>query len=157
MVRYVKCPRCELNYIDEDKQEYCDVCLAEIHGDRLQFADIDDEEMDEIDAELETADICPICGINPLRFGEKVCENCKQETSEYDSEEEIDIENDDEWQNYLDEPDGDLTLDEETLDEELDAEFDEDEEESFDDDDYFDDDLDSLDDLDDEDDDDDDF
>ena len=151
MVRYVKCPRCELNYIDEETQEYCDVCLAELHGDRLQFADFDDEEMDEIDAELESADICPVCGINPLRFGEKMCESCKQETSEYDSEEEIDIENDNEWQNYLDEPDGDLTLDEETLDEELDAEYEDDEEESFDDDDFFDDDdLDSLGDLDDD-------
>lgn len=156
MVRYVKCPRCELNYIDEDAQEYCDVCLAEMHGDRLQFADLDDEEMDEIDAGLESADLCPICGINPLRFGEKMCDSCKQETSEYDSEEEIDIENDSEWQNYLDEPDGDLTLDEETLDEELEAEFEDDEEESFDDDDFFDDDLDSLDDIDDDEDDEDD-
>ena len=43
MVRYVKCPRCELNYIDEEKQEYCDVCLAELHGDKLQFADLDEE------------------------------------------------------------------------------------------------------------------
>ena len=152
MVKYVKCPRCELNYIDEEKQEYCDVCLADMHGDRLQFADLDEEEMDEIDAELETAELCPVCGINPLHFGEKVCENCRKETSEYDSEEEIDIENDNEWQNYLDEPDSDLTVDDETLEEELEAEFEEENEETYDEDDFFEDDLDSLADLDDEDD-----
>lgn len=155
MVKYVKCPRCDLNYIDEEKQEYCEVCLAEMHGDRLQFADLDDEEMDAIDAELETAELCPVCGINPLRFGEKICESCKQETSEYDSEEEIDIENDNEWQNYLDEDDSDLAVDE-TLEEELEAEFKQDEEEeSFEEDDFFEDDI-GLSDLDDEDEDDDD-
>ena len=156
MVRYVKCPRCELNYIDEEKQEYCDVCLAEMHGDRLQFADFDDEDLDEIDAELETAELCPVCGINPLHFGEKMCESCRQETSEYDNEEEIDIENDDEWQNYLDEDDGDLTVDDETLEEELEAELESEEEERFDDDDFFEEDLEPLSDLDDEDDDEDD-
>ena len=152
MVKYVKCPRCELNYIDEEKQEFCEVCLAEMHGDRLQFADLDDEEMDELDAELETAELCPVCGVNPLRFGEKICENCKQETSEYDSEEEIDIENDNEWQNYLDEDDSDLAVDE-TLEEELEAEFEQDEEESFEEDDFFEDDI-GLSELDDDDDDD---
>ena len=32
MVRYIKCPRCELNYIDGEKQDYCDVCLKELKG-----------------------------------------------------------------------------------------------------------------------------
>ena len=155
MVRYVKCPRCELNYIDEEKQEYCDVCLAEIHGDRLQFADFDDEEMEEIDAELEQSELCPVCGVNPVRYGEKMCDSCKQEASEYDSEEEIDIDQDEEWKNYLDEDDGDLTVDDETLEEELEAELAEEAEETFDDD-FFEEDLEPLADLDDEDDEDDD-
>ena len=38
MAKYKKCPRCELNYIEEDK-DYCDVCLAEMQGGRLRFAD----------------------------------------------------------------------------------------------------------------------
>ena len=150
MAKYIKCPRCELNYVDEEKQEYCDVCLADMHGDRLQFAELDDEELEELDAELETADVCPVCGVCPLKFGEKICENCKQETSEYDSEEEIDIENDNEWQNYLDEDEGDLTVDGETLEEELEAELEAEEEERFDDD-FFEEDL-GLSDLDDDDD-----
>ena len=143
MVRYVKCPRCELNYIDEEKQEYCDVCLAELHGDKLQFADLDEEELEELDGELEQEELCPVCGVNTLRYGEKLCESCKQKASEYETEEDIDIEKDEEWKNYLDEDD--------TLQEELDAELDgeEEEEESFDDD-FFDEDLESLTDLEDE-------
>ena len=46
MVKYKKCPRCELNYIEEDK-DYCDVCLAEMQGSRLKFADLDEDEEDE--------------------------------------------------------------------------------------------------------------
>ena len=152
MVKYVKCPRCELNYIDEEKQEYCDVCLAEIKGDRLQFADFDDEELDEIDAELDQGELCPVCGVNSIRFGEKMCESCRQNSSEYDSEDEIDIDQDEEWKNYLDEDDGDLTVDDETLEEELEAELESEEEERFDDEDFFEDDLEPLSDLDDEDD-----
>ncbi len=151
MVRYVKCPRCELNYIDEEKQEYCDVCLAELHGNKLQFADLDEEELEELDGELEQEELCPVCGVNTLRYGEKLCESCKQKASEYETDEDIDIEKDEEWKNYLDEDDGDLTVDDDTLQEELDAELDgeEEEEESFDDD-FFDEDLESLTDLEDE-------
>ena len=151
MVRYVKCPRCELNYIDEEKQEYCDVCLAELHGNKLQFADLDEEELEELDGELEQEELCPVCGVNTLRYGEKLCESCKQKASEYETEEDIDIEKDEEWKNYLDEDDGDLTVDDDSLQEELDAELDgeEEEEESFDDD-FFDEDLESLTDLEDE-------
>ena len=139
MVRYVKCPRCELNYIDEEKQEYCDVCIAELKGNRLQFADLDDEVFEELEAEGEQGELCAVCGVNRVRYGEKVCDACKKE-SEYEDEEEVDIEKDEEWKNYLDdEEDGDLTIDDETLQEELEAEMEEEEEENSDDD-FFDDD-----------------
>lgn len=121
MVKYIKCPRCDLNYIDSEKQEYCDVCIAEMKGSRLQFADLDDEEMEAIDAELESEEICPVCGMNPLRPGEKMCESCRQQ-QEYEDEDDVDIEKDEEWKNYLDEDDSDLTIDEE-LEEELKAEL----------------------------------
>lgn len=149
MVRYIKCPRCDLNYIDGDKQEYCDVCIAEMKGNKLQFADLDDEDYEELDAELDQSELCPVCGVNPIRPGEKMCEACKKE-SEYEEDEDIDIEKDEEWKNYLDdEDDGDLTIDDETLQEELDAEMEEDEEENSDDD-FFEDDIDSLSDLEDD-------
>ena len=110
-----------------------------------------EEELEELDGELEQEELCPVCGVNTLRYGEKLCESCKQKASEYETEEDIDIEKDEEWKNYLDEDDGDLTVDDDTLQEELDAELDgeEEEEESFDDD-FFDEDLESLTDLEDE-------
>ena len=157
MIRYEKCPRCDLNYIDADKQEYCDVCIAEIKGNKLQFADIDDEEMQEVDEELELTEVCPICGVNKIRYGESSCEACKNQ-SEYEEDTDLDIDKDEEWKNYLsDEADDmDLTIDDETLREELEAEMEEDEreDETFEDD-FEDDPLDDFDDLDDLDDDDD--
>lgn len=165
MVKYVKCPRCELNYIDSERQEYCDVCIAELKGKKLQFADLDEEDFEELDAELGGEEICPICGVNHVPVGEKMCESCKAQ-QEYE-EDDVDIENDEEWKNYLEEDDSDLTVDEE-LQEEIEEEFSHDDEEEYDydnDDDDFDD-VDSLSDLeddefddddDDEDDDDDDF
>lgn len=154
MINYIKCPRCELNYIDGDKQEYCDVCIAEMKGNRLQFADLDDEELEEIDGVLDSDEICPVCGINPIRPGEKMCENCRQQ-QEYEEEDDVDIEKDEEWKNYLDEDDSDITVDDEELEEELKAELDEDEEEDemYEDeaDPLDDEDVDSLDDLEDDD------
>ncbi len=158
MVRYVKCPRCELNYIDSDKQEYCDVCIAEMKGNKLQFADLDVDDYEELDAELEQVELCPVCGVNHIKAGEKMCETCKQQ-QDYEEEQEVDIDKDEEWKNYIEEDDGDLTVDEE-LQEEIEEEFAENED---DDDEYYDgedelDDLDGdLDEYDDEEDDDDEY
>lgn len=154
MIRYIKCPRCELNYIDADKQEYCDVCIAELKGNKLQFADLEDEELEE-EFESESGELCPVCGVNHIRYGETMCEACRKQ-SEYEDEEETDPEQDEEWKNYLGDENEDLTLDDAELDdelkEELDEEDEEDEEYNSEEDDFFDDDLDSLDDLDDDDD-----
>ena len=38
MARYVICPRCELNFIDADEQEFCEVCVKELHGEKT-FSD----------------------------------------------------------------------------------------------------------------------
>ena len=149
MVKYVKCPRCELNYIDSERQEYCDVCIAELKGKKLQFADLDEEDFEELDAELGGEEICPICGVNHVPVGEKMCESCKAQ-QEYE-EDDVDIENDEEWKNYLEEDDSDLTVDEE-LQEEIEEEFSHDDEEEYDydnDEDDFDD-VDSLSDLEDD-------
>ncbi len=156
MIKYVKCPRCELNYIDSEKQEYCDVCIAEMKGNKLQFADLDDEELEEV-LEEEASDLCPVCGVNHVRFGETMCDACKAK-GEIEEEAEVDPEQDEEWKNYLEETE-DLSLEDAQLDEELkeeleeEAEEEEDEEESENEDDFFDDDLESLDDYDDDDDD----
>lgn len=151
MVKYVKCPRCELNYIDSEKQEYCDVCIAEIKGSKLQFADLEDEDFEELNADIEQEEeLCPVCGVNRIRYGEKLCEACKLK-QEYQDEEEVDIEQDEEWKNYLEDDDEDLTVDDEALQEEIDEEFADDEVEEEEEDDFFDgDDVDSLSDLEDE-------
>lgn len=110
MAKYKKCPRCELNYIEEDK-DYCDVCLAEMQGGKLKFADLDDE-----DDEIEKTELCPVCGENYMRPGEKMCDECKQHAAEYDQEEEVDPEKDEAWRDYLDEEADDLTMESDAID-----------------------------------------
>lgn len=121
MVKYVKCPRCELNYIDSEKQEYCDVCLAELTGGKLKFADLDDLVDEDIIEEEE--ELCPICGVNYMKAGEKMCDECKiSHADEYDEDPTLKTEDEDEeWKSYLDEDevvelaDDDLALDEDEL------------------------------------------
>ncbi len=125
MVRYIKCPRCELNYIDADKQEYCDVCIAEMKGNKLQFADLEDEELDEA-LEAENTELCPVCGVNRMPIGDSMCESCRRK-SEYDEEEEVDPDKDEEWKSYLDDDMDDLTIDDEELEEDFEDEEEEEE------------------------------
>lgn len=136
MAKYIKCPRCELNYIIEGKQEYCDVCIAEMKGSKLRFADLEDEELEEV-LEDEAMEICPVCGVNKMPFGEKMCEACRKQ-SEYEDEEQTDEEQDDEWKNYIEGDGEDLSLDEDELAEELAEVEEEDEEYSEESDDFFD-------------------
>lgn len=118
MVRYMKCPRCELNYIDAEKQEYCDICLKEMKGIPTEPDDI------EVEEDIAT-ELCPVCGENMMRVGEKMCDECKKK-SEYEEEDADPDQDDEEWRNYLDD-DTDMELDEDIG--EIDETFDEEEEE----------------------------
>ena len=122
MVRYIKCPRCELNYIDAEQQDYCDVCIKEMQGIKTDLDEIGEEE-----ADMPT-ELCPVCGENMMRPGDKMCEECRRKAEM--EEEEPDPEEDDEWRNYLDD-DSDADLDSEIgeIDESLEGEFAEEEEE----------------------------
>ena len=122
MVRYIKCPRCELNYIDAEQQDYCDVCIKEMQGIKT-----DSDEIEEEEADMPT-ELCPVCGENMMRPGDKMCEECRRKAEI--EEEEPDPEEDDEWRNYLDD-DSDADLDSEIgeIDESLEGEFAEEEEE----------------------------
>ena len=53
-IKYIKCPRCELNYIP-DTEEMCDICKAELglETDIVLLDDIIDDE--------EPLKLCPIC------------------------------------------------------------------------------------------------
>ena len=156
MARYVICPRCELDFIDADTQEYCDVCIKELSGERT-FADGFDAEDG-----IEETELCPVCGENYMVLGEKMCEECKKK-SEYDLEEteEDEDKEDASWRSYLDDEEEELDLgipdsEFEDEEEEEEEELEEEEEEDFEyvtADDYFD----MDDDEDDEDDEDDDF
>ena len=118
MARYIICPRCELNFIDADEQEYCDVCIKELSGERTFTDGFESEE------EMEETELCPICGENYMVLGEKMCEECKKK-SEYEEEtdEEDEEKEDASWRSYLDDEEDDLDLGI------PDSEFDEEEEE----------------------------
>ena len=99
MANYVICPRCELNFIDADVQEYCDVCIKELSGERTFSDDFEAEES------IEETELCPICGENFMVLGEKMCEECKKK-SEYEEEtQEDDDKEDASWRSYLDDED----------------------------------------------------
>ena len=105
MPKYVICPRCELNFIDEEKQEYCDVCIKEMSGKKTFTDDFEAEEA------VEETELCPVCGERYMQYGEKMCEECKKKT-QYEEEE---VEEDDEkedasWRSFLDDEEEELDL-----------------------------------------------
>ena len=73
---FIKCPRCELNYIREEEQ-YCSVCKREMKG----------------EAHDDPFELCSICNENPAMPGKDVCLMCYKEMNQqqglrYDAEEE---------------------------------------------------------------------
>lgn len=95
MAKYVKCPRCDLNYILEG-EDYCAVCKAELKiGPSLLYAD-DEDRVEE--------KLCPKCKSVYILESEDYCENCRSSFA-YDIEPDtdLDIENDEKWRDFLDE------------------------------------------------------
>lgn len=171
-MQYIKCPRCELNYILK-KDKYCDVCKSEMKAGILRESDMDEFEFE------EGMELCPICKVNYINPGENMCVTCQEEQLTVSKDDEPD------WRGFVDKDDSDEDLDllpveeDDEIDEELEGAFakdldegdfdeeDEDEEDEADDfddddfeeldDDFDDDDFDDEDDEEDEDDEDDDF
>lgn len=72
----IKCPRCELNYMN-DTDTMCSVCRREVRGESEQF---------------EMIELCSECGENPVVPGQELCAFCLKEQArrdELDSDEEI--------------------------------------------------------------------
>ena len=92
-IKYVKCPRCDLNYMDS-RQEYCDFCKAEL-GMKSNLVIEDDDEDVGLDEELTK--LCPICKRVYIGIDEDMCDACAAAKGE----DAID-ENDEEWRNYMD-------------------------------------------------------
>ena len=59
---FIKCPRCELNYIQEEEQ-YCSVCKREMKG----------------EVHEDPFELCSICNENPVMPGKDVCLMCYKE------------------------------------------------------------------------------
>ena len=92
MAEYVKCPRCDLNYMLKG-EEYCDVCKAELKkGPTLVFA-VDDDD----DGEL--LELCPVCHQRNIKPGESMCSRCAEEKEYLESREDLE---DESWKEYLD-------------------------------------------------------
>ena len=62
---FIKCPRCELNYIREEEQ-YCSVCKREMKG----------------EAHDDPFELCSICNENPVMPGKDVCLMCYKEMNQ---------------------------------------------------------------------------
>ncbi len=82
-VSYIKCPRCELNYI-KSTERYCPVCMAELKLAGEAFEHFEDED------ELE---LCPICGQNFISPDQKCCEECARGRCE-DEDDTVNVEDD---------------------------------------------------------------
>lgn len=61
---FIKCPKCELNYMDEN-DKVCKVCYREIHGTDMP----------------EENEICTVCNEAPVMPGKDVCAFCFKEMS----------------------------------------------------------------------------
>ena len=64
-MKLIKCPRCELNYIQEG-EKYCKVCYRELKGDQAH------EEME----------LCSVCNAAPALPGKDVCLSCLKEMNQ---------------------------------------------------------------------------
>ena len=67
---YIRCPRCELNYILK-KDKFCNVCKMEMKAQGSMG--------DEDSADME---LCPICKINYITSDEDMCSACAKERDE---------------------------------------------------------------------------
>ena len=122
--KYIKCPRCELNYIMA-RDKFCDVCKSEMKAGILEENDMDELE--------EGLDLCPICKVNYISEGETMCSTCQEEKLSLEKDDEPD------WRGFVDKSeesdDEDLDLlpieDDDEIDEELEGAFAKEFEEDF--------------------------
>ena len=117
-MQYIKCPRCELNYIIK-KDKFCDVCKSEMKAGILKESD-----MDELELLEEGMEVCPICKVNYINPGDTMCTTCQEEQVGPAKDDEPD------WRGFVDKADdNDEELDllpveeDDEIDEELEGAF----------------------------------
>lgn len=89
-VEYIRCPRCELNYILK-KDKLCKVCQAEVS----QLGR---------NNELDNMQICPICNANYISDNEDMCSYCAEEKS-YDDNLAGNLDKEENWRMYVENDD----------------------------------------------------
>jgi len=82
---YIRCPRCELNFILK-KDRYCNVCKKEMKALGSMCND------DDLDLEL-----CPVCKVNYINPNEDMCAVCAKEKALSEGEEK---DEDNSWDSY---------------------------------------------------------
>lgn len=65
-MKLVLCPRCELNYIINDSDQYCKVCMREMHGENTN----------------DDVELCSVCNEAPVLPGRDVCLFCLKEMNQ---------------------------------------------------------------------------
>lgn len=93
-VTYIRCPRCELNYI-EKKEKLCSVCKAELSAHKDEF-------VGDLDLEL-----CPICKTNYIQPDEIMCASCLRDHQADDEDVNTD------WDDYLSRDEEEIVYDDE--------------------------------------------
>ena len=91
---YVRCPRCELNYI-EKKDKLCSVCKAELSAKKDEF-------IGDLDLEL-----CPICKTNYIQPDEIMCATCLKDHHSEGEDGAAD------WEDYLNRDEDEVVYDDE--------------------------------------------
>lgn len=89
--KYILCPRCELNYIEES-EGYCKVCKA-------AMGLLDPSILIPEEEELTGEKLCPVCKVNYIGEDEDICFLCKREREAKEAAEE----SEDAWMNFVDE------------------------------------------------------
>ena len=125
-IQYIKCPRCELNYILK-KDKFCDVCKSEMKAGILKESDLDELELME-----EGMELCSMCKVNYVNPGETICSTCQEEHYGETKDDEPD------WRGFVDKSDDndeEIDLlpveDDDEIDEELEGAFAEDLDDDF--------------------------
>ncbi len=83
---FIKCPRCELNYIEES-EGFCKICKREMQGDNSG----------------DDGELCTICNERPVIPGKDVCIVCLKEMNAANDDDEENLDRDGETVETVDE------------------------------------------------------
>ena len=83
---FIKCPRCELNYIEES-EGFCKICKREMQGENSS----------------DDIELCSVCNERPVLPGRDICLVCLKEMNNVSDDEDTDLDRDEESVGTVDE------------------------------------------------------